>query len=51
MTKNPSYGITETIGGIFMPRQYTHLKGIESEAFQLKEDGRTTRGITQNYYM
>lgn len=28
-----------------MPRKYTHLKGIETEVFQLKEDGLTNREI------
>lgn len=32
-----------------MARQYTHLKGIESEVLQLKEDGLTNREIASYF--
>ncbi|MEE1048605.1 MAG: hypothetical protein U0M60_14455 [Clostridia bacterium] len=46
MKKTPSYGIIKkTIGGIFMPREYRHIKQYEKEIFSLKEQGLTHREI------
>lgn len=46
MTKTPSYGIIrKTIGGIFMPREYRHIKQYETEIHSLKEKGLTYREI------
>jgi hypothetical protein len=46
MTKTPSYGIIrKTIGGIFMPRSYRHIKEYETEILSLKEQGYTKREI------
>lgn len=47
MKKSPSYGrIKETtIGGIFMPREYRHIKDYETEIFRLKDQGLTQREI------
>jgi len=41
------YGRIEetTIGGIFMPREYKHIKEYEKEILELKEQGLTLREI------
>ena len=44
--KEPSYGIIkETIGGIFMPREYSHIQKYEKEILKLKEKGLTRKEI------
>ena len=47
MKKRASYGrIKETtVGGIFMPRSYRHIKEYETEILRLKEQGLTLREI------
>ena len=36
-----------TIGGIFMPREYRHIKMYEKEIFKLKEQGLSQRQIAE----
>ena len=38
-----------TIGGIFMPRSYRHIKDYEKEILELKENGLTHREIAEKY--
>ena len=38
-----------TIGGIFMPRSYRHVKEYEAEILQLKEQGYTKREIGEKF--
>ena len=38
-----------TIGGIFMPRSYRHVKEYEVEIIQLKEQGYTKREIGEKF--
>ena len=38
-----------TIGGIFMPRSYRHVKEYEAEILQLKEKGYTKREIGEKF--
>lgn len=47
MKKSTSYGriIKTTIGGIFMPREYRHIKEYETEILRLKAEGLTQREI------
>ena len=42
MTKRPSYGIIETIGGFVMARSYRHIQQYEKEILELKEQGLIT---------
>jgi len=51
MTKKASYGrIKETtIGGIFMPRNYRHIKEYELEILELKSQGKTNREICETF--
>ena len=51
MKKTPSYGrIKETtIGGIFMPRSYRHIKQYEKEILELRAKGLTHREIAEKY--
>ena len=46
-----SYGrIKEsTIGGIFMPRNYRHIKEYELEILELKSQGKTNREICETF--
>ena len=43
MTKTPSYGIIETIGGVFMARNYRHIQQYEKEMHELREQGMTVK--------
>ena len=45
--KTPSYGRIEIsiIGGIFMSREYRHIKQLEKEILELQEKGLTHRDI------
>ena len=47
MKKRASYGIMKenTIGGIFMPRSYSHVQEYETEIISLKEQGKKVREI------
>lgn len=47
MKKIAPYGRIEetTIGGIFMPREYKHIKEYEKEILELKEQGLTLKEI------
>ena len=47
MKKSPSYGIIKKKPqeGIFMPREYQHIKQYEKEMLELKEAGLTKREI------
>ena len=49
--KHTSYGrIKETtIGGMFMPRSYRHIKQYEKEILELKRQGITLREIGKRY--
>ena len=51
MKKTPSYGrIKETtIGGIFMPKNYRHVKQYEKEIMKLREQGLTQREIGERF--
>ena len=50
LKKTPSYGrIKNTIGGIFMPRSYRHIKEYENEILELKAQGYTLREIGAKY--
>ena len=43
--KDTPYGKIETIGGIFMPREYRHIQQYEKEILRLREEGLTYREI------
>ena len=51
LKKETSYGrIKETtIGGIFMPRNYRHIKEYELEILELKSQGKTNREICETF--
>ena len=51
LKKETSYGrIKETtIGGIFMPRNYRHIKEYELEILELKTQGKTNREICETF--
>ena len=38
-----------TIGGIFMPRNYRHIKEYELEILELKSQGKTNREICETF--
>ena len=51
MSKKTSYGRIKitTIGGFFMPREYSHIKQYEKEIFKLSEEGLTYRQIGEQF--